>query len=114
MSFQVKDFTSLLSFMFFHTIGKLIIALAIEEIIAVLPARLGAICPCIAMVAAAAVVLALLTSPPTKPVTSMPESPEKRETNVPLTCIIINSNPKENIVFTDMGEVNFKGGVVSL
>ena len=83
-----------------------------EEIIAVLPAILGEICPCMAMVAAAAVVLALLTSPPTKPVTSIPESPKKRETNVPLICIMINSRPKEKIVFMEMGEVNFKGGVV--
>ena len=55
-----------------HTIGRLTAALDKEARTVVLPAKAGLIFPCIAIVAAAAVVLALLTSPPKTPVASMP------------------------------------------
>src|ERR1700733_2954690 len=55
-----------------HTIGRLTAALDKEARTVVLPAKAGLILPCIARVAAAAVVLALLTSPPNTPVASMP------------------------------------------
>lgn len=61
-----------LSLMLRQTRGRLMTALAKDEIIATFPAREAVIFPCMAMVAAAAVVLALLTNPPNKPVASNP------------------------------------------
>ena len=55
-----------------QTMGRLTAALAKEVRTVVLPARAALILPCIAIVDAAAVVLALLTRPPTMPVASIP------------------------------------------
>jgi len=68
----VNRFTTYLSFIVFQTIGRLTMALASEEIIVTLPAKEAVILPCIAIVAAAAVVLALLAKPPNRPVASSP------------------------------------------
>ena len=53
-------------------IGKLTAALASDVSTVALPAREALMVPCIAIVAAAAVVLALLTRPPKTPVANMP------------------------------------------
>jgi hypothetical protein len=55
-----------------QTIGRLTTALVKDVSTVALPASDALILPCIAIVAAAAVVLALLTSPPKMPVTSIP------------------------------------------
>jgi hypothetical protein len=55
-----------------HTIGRFTAALVSDVSTAVLPASDGLILPCIAIVAAEVVVLALLTRPPKMPVASMP------------------------------------------
>lgn len=55
-----------------QTIGRLTVALVKDVSTVVLPASEALIFPCIAIVAAAAVVLALLTSPPKMPVASIP------------------------------------------
>jgi hypothetical protein len=66
-----------------QTIGTLIAALAKEARTVALPARDALILPWLAIVAAAAVVLALLTKPPMIPVASMPLLPKARVSNVP-------------------------------
>jgi hypothetical protein len=55
-----------------HTIGRFTAALLKDVSTVALPARAALIFPCMAMVAAAAVVLALLTKPPKMPVANMP------------------------------------------
>lgn len=55
-----------------HTIGRLTAALDKETRTVVLPVKARLIFPCIAIMTAAAVVLALLTNPPKTPVASMP------------------------------------------
>lgn len=61
---MVSLLTTFLSLIVFHTIGRLITALASEDTMVTLPANEAAIFPCMAMVAAAAVVLALEASLP--------------------------------------------------
>lgn len=64
--------TTSLFFVALHTIGKLTAALVKDVRTVALPASEAVIFPCMAMVAAAAVVLALLTSPPNTPVANIP------------------------------------------
>ena len=63
---------TVLFFVVRHTIGRFTAALAKDVSTVALPARDALIFPCIAIVAAAAVVLALLTRPPKTPVANMP------------------------------------------
>src|SRR5208282_5058196 len=67
----------------FQIIGRFTAALAKDVSTVVLPARAAVILPCMAMVAAAAVVLALLTKPPKTPVASMPSLPKYLVRRVP-------------------------------
>src|SRR5437016_4809921 len=61
---MVNLFTTALFLVVRHTIGRLTAALAKDARTVALPASEALILPCIAIVAAAAVVLALLTRPP--------------------------------------------------
>ena len=69
---SVTLFTTALFLVALQTIGKLTAALANDVSTVVLPASEALILPCMANVAAAAVVLALLTKPPKTPVANMP------------------------------------------
>ena len=69
---RLARFTTLLFLVVRQRIGRLTAALAKEVSTVALPASAGDILPCIAMVAAAAVVLALLTRPPKTPVANIP------------------------------------------
>src|ERR1700685_3112957 len=69
---KVRDFTTAVFFVVRQTMGRFTAALERLGRSVALPARAAVILPCMAMVAAAAVVLALLTSPPNMPVASIP------------------------------------------
>lgn len=69
---RVNLLTTVLFLVVRQTIGRLTAALVRDVSTVVLPASEGLIFPCIAMVAAAAVVLALLTRPPKMPVANIP------------------------------------------
>ena len=69
---NVSDFMTAVFFVVRQTIGRFTAALARLVRTVALPASAGVILPCMAMVAAAAVVLALLTKPPNTPVASIP------------------------------------------
>lgn len=69
---SVTLLTTALFLVALQTIGKLTAALANDVSTVVLPASEALILPCMARVAAAAVVLALLTKPPKTPVANMP------------------------------------------
>ena len=79
----VSLFMTVLLLVVRHTMGRFTAALAREARIVALPARDGLIFPCIARVAAAAVVLALLTSPPAMLTASIPALPRNRVRSVP-------------------------------
>ena len=72
---SISRFVIVLSFVVRQTIGRLMTALAKEASTAALPADDGLSWPCTAIVAAAAVVLALLTSPPIMATANIPEVP---------------------------------------
>ena len=69
---MVTLLTTALFLVALQMIGRFTPALANDVSTVVLPASEALILPCIANVAAAAVVLALLTKPPNTPVASMP------------------------------------------
>ena len=69
---MVTLLTTALFLVVLQTIGRLTAALAKDVSTLALPASEALILPCMAIVAAAAVVLALLTRPPKIPVASMP------------------------------------------
>jgi hypothetical protein len=69
---MVSLFMTGLLFVIRHTIGKLTAALVRDVSTVALPASHALILPCMAIVAAAAVVLALLTRPPKTPEANMP------------------------------------------
>lgn len=89
-------------------IGRLIAALASEARTVVRPATAGLIWPCIAMVAAATVVLALLTNPPRKPTASTPETPKSLPSNAPVIWIATNIAPNRTTFSKAIGDVRDK------
>jgi len=91
-------------------IGRLIAALASEARTVVRPATAGLTWPCIAMVAAATVVLALLTSPPRKPTASTPEAPKSLPSNAPVIWIATNIAPNRTTFPRAIGdeETNYR------
>ena len=102
----VNALVTALSLVVRQTIGRFTPALAKEVSTVVLPARAAVILPCIAMVAAAAVVLALLTSPPKMPVASMPPLPKYRVRRVPPISMEMNTIPNQRTFVSEIGEVS--------
>src|SRR5580704_3390107 len=74
---MVKVLITALSLVVRQTMGRLTAALAREVRTVALPASAGDILPCMAMVAAAVLFLALLTRPPKTPVATRPGRPPK-------------------------------------
>jgi len=73
-----------------------------------LPASKAVILPCIAIVGTAAVVLALLTSPPKMPVVNMPKLPKYLVSRVPTTWIAMNTVPNQITLLCEIGEVRLR------
>lgn len=107
-NFNVNSLTTFLLLMVFQTIGKSITALAMDDIIATLPATVAVILPCSAIVAAAAVVLAELINPPKKPVTIIPILPKTLVSSVPDAWIMINNRPNHKTLRKEIGDVNLR------
>src|SRR6202050_487056 len=103
---MVKDFITVLSLVVRQTMGRFTPALANEVSTVVLPASAAVILPCMAMVAAAAVVLALLAKPPKMPVARMPPLPKYLVRRVPPISMEMNTIPNQRTFVSEIGEVS--------